>query len=295
MSLQSRAQWTIPRKNRSIQLDPHSIRGLEKISANEPAGGRMRPRSYLSPSDGVGWSFQKLFDPYKTWAALKAEMPYTLDFGLQSLPGKTIKFKIFWPGYDLKGITFPIKLWHRDGSEDGVRDYADLVLEIARCYDAFFQGCRSPKLVYKESPSLPEWNIETNLHYMVENLGLVEIRHVGGDVFYADVEYQDNVLVPVVAAPIPDGSYPRSTPESVQNEAVFGSPSKVSPQVAELLKPYLERFPYPSYEQCTRLATMLGQDGTLVRIWFENRQKKMKIKATVSPRMRLKAALASSS
>ena len=103
---------------------------------------------------------------------------------------------------------------------------------------------------------------------MVENLGLVEIRSAHDNVFYADVEFQLNVRVPTAVAPPPSTTFPRSTMESVINDPVFKLPTRVSDSVAAYLYSYLERFPYPSDEQCLRLAALFPRHGvTLIKMW----------------------------
>ncbi len=172
-------------------------------------------------------------------------------------------------------------------------------------------GCRSQ--FHKERSSLPQWDIKANPEFMVENLGLVEIRHAGADVFYADVEYQPNVRVPTAAAPAPcTGIFPPSTETSAKNDPVFKTLTRARGPTVDLLWSYMERFPYPSEEQCMRLVDVLGYDVILIKLWyvahlsytyslrasltctgnrFENNRKRYN-GVKVAPTTRLKAALA---
>ena len=100
----------------------------------------------------------------------------------------------------------------------------------------------------KELSSSAKWDIRAIPHFMVENLGLVEIRNAHDNVFYAEVEFQLNVRVPRAVAPPPSTTFPRSTMESVINDPVFKLRTRVSDSVAAYLHLYLERFPYPSDE-----------------------------------------------
>nr|VWP01718.1 Guanine nucleotide-binding protein alpha-4 subunit [Ganoderma boninense] len=129
-------QWTVARKHTSIPLDQCSVAKMEAACAKVPGCGKLRPRSYIG-QDGAGWSFQSLFDVHKSWPTLKAEMPHGKDSGLQTLRYTFVEFILFWPGCDPRGFAFKINLGSPSGP--GVMDYGDLVLEIARCYDAFFR------------------------------------------------------------------------------------------------------------------------------------------------------------
>ncbi|PIL31113.1 hypothetical protein GSI_05809 [Ganoderma sinense ZZ0214-1] len=276
------SQCTVPRKHVPVPLDERSVARMKAAAAKVPGCGKLRPRSYMG-QDGAGWSFQNLFDLHKTWPTLKAEIPHGKDSGLQSLGYTSIDFILFWPGYDPRGFVFNIKLG--SAPVPGVRDYADLVLEIARCYDAFFRFYRAENI-------LPNWDIKRNPHFMVENLGLVEIRHAGANVFYADIEYQPNVQVPKPATPPPPKSLPSITQKDVENDPVFRTPDKVSPEAAVLFKAFGERFPYPSEMQCTRVGAVVGYDVTLTKIWFENNGYSNALPC-VAPRTRLSRAAAS--
>lgn len=147
---------------------------------------------------------------------------------------------------------------------------------------------------------------------MVENLGLLEIRHAGANVFYADIEYQPNILVPTAPTGTPSTTFVPSTMESVEADPTLKMPKKVSSQAKERLDSFADRFLYPSEEQSTRLAVALGYDVTLIKLWcvahqlfkpaealtgivrnrFEGKQRKVKT-AKIAPRSRLLEAVAS--
>ena len=103
---------------------------------------------------------------------------------------------------------------------------------------------------------------------MVENLGLLEIRHAGANMFYADIEYQPNILVPTAAACTPSTTFVPSTVESVMADPIFEMPGEVSSRADKRLRSFTKRFPYPSEEQSTRLAAALGYDVTLIKVWY---------------------------
>ncbi|KAM5538318.1 hypothetical protein V8D89_007920 [Ganoderma adspersum] len=278
------SQRTEALKVTKIPLAQRCIAVLEATCAKVSRGEKLRPRSYLGP-DGAGWSFQKFFDVRKSLKTIRTGLPHNMDFGFQAIPGDFINFVLFWPGCDPRGITFPIQLLRGDAVGAGVKNYGDLVLEIARCYDAFFR-------FYRQDSLLPRWNVKTNPHYMVENLGLLEIRHAGANVFYAYIEYQSNILVPTAPAHTPSTTFVPSTVESVMADPIFEMPDEVRSKAEKRLESFTERFPYPSEEQSTRLAAALGYDVTLIKLWFEGKRGSVNT-AKIAPQSRLRAALAS--
>ena len=103
---------------------------------------------------------------------------------------------------------------------------------------------------------------------MVENLGLVRIRHFANDVFYAEIEVQSNVAVDTPAVTRP---FPEITVESVRKDPVFSALQSPMREDVPLLEDYAVRFPCPSYDQCCRLASQLGytkREAIMLEDWY---------------------------